>query len=121
MKTSREMQRNTDVKGSFADMQSKMEALNATMSQTANGQAIAQGIPAAATITSAQPTGAMINFSPTYQVELLVMLPGRPPTPVTRTEIIPPLFLSRAMPGQSVTVRVMPDDPTDLYIDWAAA
>lgn len=119
-KTSKEMRRNMDVKGSMADMQSKMEALNASMAQTAQGQAMVHGTPATATISSAQPTGAMINFSPSYQVELLVMTPGRPPMPVTRTEIIPPLYLSRAIPGQVVAVRVMPNDPNDIYIDWAA-
>lgn len=120
MKTTKEMQRNTDVKGRMADMQSKMEALNTSMSQTVTGRAMTEGVPATATVTAAVQTGAMINFAPAYQVDLLVMMPGGGPMPVRRTEVIPPLYLSRAMPGQLVGVRVMPNDPSDVYIDWAA-
>lgn len=120
MKSSREMQRNSDVKGSLAEAQSRMEALNATMSQAAQGRAVSHGTSATATVTAAQPTGAMVNYAPAYRIDLLVMVPGRPPMPVTRTEIVPPLFLSRAMPGQVVNVKVMADDPSDLFIDWAA-
>ena len=121
VKMSKEIGKRTDVKGSMADMQSKMEALNGSMAQTAQGQAITSGVPCTATVTSVQQTGALINFSPACQIELLVMIPGRPPTPVTRTEAIPPLFMSRALPGCTVRVKVMPDDLDDLFIDWAAA
>ena len=117
-KTSKEMRRNTDVKASFAGMQSKMEALNSTLSATATGRAATEGSLSTATVTAATPTGTLVNFAPTYQLDLMVMVPGRPPMAVSRTEIIPPLYLSRAMPGQRVAVRVVLDDPTDLVIDW---
>lgn len=119
-KTSRELSKNHDVKGDMASMQSKLATLNASMAQTAAGRAITMGTPCRATVQSVKQTGAMINFAPACTVELMVMLPGRPPMPVTRTEAIQQIHLARAQPGQSLAVRVMLDDPNDIYIDWAA-
>lgn len=119
-KQAKEMQKRSDVKGSLATMQSKLETLNGTLAQAGEGRAMVEGVAGTATVTSAQPTGAMINFAPVYQLGLIVMMPGRPPFPATRSEVVPQLYLSRALPGQSVSVRVMADDPNDVFIDWAA-
>lgn len=119
-KQSKEIRKNHDVGADLANMQSKLENLNQSMAAVANGQAITHGTIATATIMSVSQDGAMINFQPSCTVELLVALPGRPPIPVTRTEIIPAIFLARAQPGQQVCVRVMPHDLNDIFIDWAA-
>lgn len=118
---SKELSKNHDTKADLASMQSKLEALNASMTPVSQGLAITHGTPGTATVTSVQQTGAMINFAPACQISLLVMLPGQPPFPVTRTEVVPPIYVSRALPGQSVGIRIMANDPADLYIDWAAA
>lgn len=120
-KQSKELSRNHDVKASMGNMQAQLEALNASMAPVAQGRAIQEGTVCTATVTGIQRTGAMINFEPACELSLLLMLPGRPPLPVTRTEIVPSLYAARALPGQTLTVRVMESDVQDLYIDWAAA
>ena len=120
-KQSKEISKNYDTTAELASMQSKLEALNASMTPVAQGRAITHGIVAVATVTSIQQTGAMINFAPACEIGLLVMVPGQPPFPVTRTEVVLPIHAARALPGQQLGVRVMADDPADLYIDWAAA
>jgi hypothetical protein len=117
---SKQLQQRTDVKASMGHMQAQLEALNASMAPVAHSLAISQGTVCSATVTAIQRTGAMINFEPACELSLLVMLPGRPPFPVTRTEVVPALYAARALPGQSLTVRVMESDVQDLYIDWAA-
>jgi len=119
-KQSKELSKNHDTKASMANMQSQLEALNASMAPVAQGLAISQGVVGTATITSMQHTGAMINAAPACELGLLVIVPGLAPFPVTRNEIVPPMYVSRALPGQSLTVRVMANDPSDLFIDWAA-
>ncbi len=119
-KQSKAMAKTHDVGADLASMQSKLENLNQSMAVVANGQAITHGTMATATIMSVAQGGAMINFQPSCTVELLVTLPGRPPIPVTKTEIIPAIFLARAQPGQQVSIKVMPHDLNDLFIDWAA-
>ena len=109
-----------DVKSDLSSMQTKLEALNASMSQSAAGLALTQGVPATATITAVAATGSMINFAPACQIDLLVMLPGRPPQPVSHLTAVPQMSVGRAQPGQVVSVRVMENDPTDLHIDWTA-
>jgi len=117
---SKEIRKNHDVGADLAGMQQKMEQLNQSMGAVAHGQAMASGTVTTATVISVAQTGAMVNFQPSCQLELVVNLPGRPPTPVVRTEVIPAIFLARAQPGQRVCVKVMPDDPNDMFIDWAA-
>ncbi|CAN5410693.1 hypothetical protein BH10ACT3_BH10ACT3_07530 [soil metagenome] len=119
-KQSKELSKNYDVTSSMGNMQAQLEALNASMAPVAQGLAISQGVVGTATITSMQHTGAMINSAPACELGLLVMVPGLAPFPVTRNEIVPPMYISRALPGQSVSVRVMANDPSDLFIDWAA-
>jgi hypothetical protein len=120
MKKSKTIRANQDVGASMAEMQSKLEALNASMAPTAQGRAITDGVLCSATVTSIRQTGAMINMAPACEIGLLVLIPGRPPLPLIRSEIVPTLYASRALPGQQVSVRVMADDPDDLFIDWAA-
>ncbi len=117
-KQSKAMSKNHDVKGSLATMQSKLESLNASMTQTVQGRAMSQGVECTATITSAQQTGTMVNFAPVCQLGLIVMVPGGSPVAVSSTETVQPIHLSRVTPGQPLTVRVMADDPNDLFIDW---
>lgn len=117
-KQSKAMAKTHDVKGSLATMQSKLESLNASMTQTVQGHAMSQGVECTATITSAQQTGTMVNFAPVCQLGLIVMVPGGSPVAVSRAETVQPIHLARVVPGQALTVRVMADDPNDLFIDW---
>jgi hypothetical protein len=121
MKQSKALRANQDVGASMADMNSQLAALNASMANTAQGRAVSDGVRCQATVTAVRRTGAVINMAPSCELQLLVMVPGRPPFPVTRTEIVPLLHVARALPGQQLGVRVMADDPDDLFIDWDAS
>ena len=120
-KQTKEIGKNHDVKSSLADMTAKTAALNASMAAVATSRAATEGVPATATILAAQPTGAMINFAPVTQLDLLVMLPGRPPISVRHDAVVPPMYVSTSLPGQSIVVRALAADPHDICIDWASA
>ena len=120
-KQTREVSAHHDVGRDMATMQAKMEALNNSMSQAATGRAMLHGVGCRATVISAVPTGASVNGGQVTNLELLAMIAGRPPMSVRTTEIVPQMYLARTMPGNNLSVRVMLDDPTDLFIDWAVA
>jgi hypothetical protein len=103
-KQTREMSARHDVAGSLSTMQAKMEALNNSMSNAATGRAMLQGIGCRASA-----------------IELLVLVAGRPPMSVSTTEIVPQMYLARTVPGSTIQVRIMLDDPSDVFIDWTAA
>ncbi|MEO6122660.1 MAG: hypothetical protein ABIR32_03050 [Ilumatobacteraceae bacterium] len=120
-KQTRAMSARTDVGGNLATMQAKMEALNNSMSKAATGRAMLQGFGCRASVVSAQPTGASVNGGQVIALHLLVLMAGRPPITVHTTEIVPAMCLPRAVPGSSIPVRIMLDDPTDIHIDWTEA
>jgi hypothetical protein len=119
-KQTREMSAHHDVGGSLATMQAKMEALNNSMSKAATGRAMVQGAACRASVLLAHPTGASVNGGQVTNIEMLVLAPGRAPLSVSTTEIVPLMYVPRAMPGSNVSVRIMLDDPSDVFIDWAA-
>ena len=120
-KQTREMSAHHDVGRDMATMQAKLEALNNSMSKAATGRAMLQGVGCRASVISAVSTGASVNGGQVTNLELLAMVAGRPPMSVRTTEIVPQMYLARIMPGNNLSVRIMLDDPTDLFIDWAAA
>ena len=117
---SREIAARHDVAGSLATMQAKMEALNNSMSRAATGRALLQGVPGRATVVAARPTGASVNGGQVIALELLVMVTGRPPMSVSTTDVVPMMYLSRAIVGSNISVRIMLDDLTDVAVDWTA-
>ena len=120
-KQTREMSARHDVGRDLATMQAKMEALNNSMGKAATGRAMLQGVGCRASVMSAQPTGASVNGGQVTAIELLVLVPGRAPISVRTTEIVPQMYLSRTMPGSNVPVRIMLDEPSDVFVDWVAA
>lgn len=117
----REMSARHDVGGGLASMQAKMEALNNSMGQAVTGRAVIEGVGCRASVISAQPIGPSVNGSVVMTVDLLVLVAGRVPISVTATTTVPQISLSRATPGVSVPVRIVLDDPSDIFIDWASA
>ena len=111
------------MKDRMADASARMAQANQMMANVAQGsvlatQAIANGVPAVATITSAGQTGAMLNFNPVVELELLVMMPSGVPMPVSRQETVMQIHLGRCQPGLRLNVRVDPADSNSLWIDW---
>ncbi len=94
----------------------------AVMAQGATGvtEAIKNGVDAFATITAARHTGTVVSFNPVIELDLLVMMPGGIPMPVTRREVVAQLDLIRAQAGTRLRVKVDPADASNLWINWAA-
>ncbi len=109
----------------MANMSSKMAEANAMMAGMARGAAqsnaaIVNGVCAVATITAARQTGALINFNPVVELELLIMLPSGVPMQATRLEPVQQLHLGRCQPGLRLNVKADPYDADSLWIDWAS-
>ena len=118
-KTAKTMARSHDVTSDLAGVHSKIEALNASFATMALGDAARSGLTGTASILAMRATGSMINFESVCELELLVLLPGRPPIPVTTTKAIASANLQRALPGNVIKVRMMEHDSSDISIDWA--
>ncbi|HQZ35498.1 MAG TPA: hypothetical protein PK020_13820 [Ilumatobacteraceae bacterium] len=124
-KQAKEIERSSPgVKDSLATGTARMSAANAMMASMAQGgaqasAAITNGVAAVATITAARQTGALINFSPVVELELLIMLPSGVPMQATRQEQVDQLNLGRCQPGMRLNVKVDPINANNLWIDWA--
>ena len=70
---------------------------------------------------SARAAGASVNGGQVTDIQLLVLIPGRPPMSVETADIVPFMYLARTRPGSNIPVRIMLDDPSDVYVDWTAA
>lgn len=103
------------LKDRLAAVSAQMAQMNAMATTTAG---ITTGSPATATIIAARQTGAMINFNPVVELELLVMMPSGVPMPATRQEMVMQIHLGRCQPGLRINVRVDPGDVNALWIDW---
>jgi hypothetical protein len=104
----------------MAAAQSQMAAMTAQMSQQAQaGAAIAaDGVAGTATVMSATQTGALVNFNPGVQLELLVTVPDHPPYPISLETVVPQIHLARVQPGASIPVNVARTDRQQVLIDW---
>jgi hypothetical protein len=119
-KQSDEINKNWDVGAQLEDAQARMaEAQEMMAQQTAAANAAVTGVDATATIAAVRQTGAMVNYQPTVEVDLTVLPEGGlPPYPVTVKQVIPQIHLAQAQPGASVHVKVDPDNPASVWIDW---
>lgn len=98
----------------------QMAELTARMDQQAEARraVAADGLAGTATIISAAQTGALVNFDPSVQLELLVTVPGHPPYPASLEAVVPQLHLARVQPGATVAVSVGRADHRQLVLDW---
>ena len=85
----KELREQYPVQDQLANAQVRMAEANQMMAQMAQGAAQAtaamtNGVDAYATVTSAQQTGAMMNFNPVVNLDLLVRMPSGIPMPVQR-------------------------------------
>jgi hypothetical protein len=79
------------------------------------------GVAATAIIAAVAQTSMTINSQPSLRIDLTVMPDGRPPYPATVTAVVQQLYLAKAVPGRSVPVKVDPQDPGSIWIDWVRA
>ncbi|HEX6310976.1 MAG TPA: DUF3592 domain-containing protein [Acidimicrobiia bacterium] len=123
-KQSDEIQKNWDVGSQLENAQTQMAAANqmmADMTADANAaaNAAANGIDATATIAGIRQQTAMVNYQPVVEVDLTVMPDGLPPYPATVKQVVPQLQPAQARVGATVRVKVDPDDPASVWIDWS--
>lgn len=120
---SKELEKKYPVQNTLANAQASMANANAMMANMAQAsaaatQAITNGVDATATITAARQTGAMMNYNPVVELDLLVNMPSGIPMPVTRQETVAQLHIPRCQPGSTLRVKVEPNNPNSLWIDW---
>ena len=84
----------------------------------ARKQLLTTGLVGRAEIVSASQTSMYVNEQPVVQMQLNVMLPGRPPYQVSHREVVPLLALAMIQPGHSLPVAVDPANANKLAIDW---
>jgi hypothetical protein len=118
-KQSDEINKNWDVGAQLADAQARMQDAQEMMAQqTAAANAAVTGADATATIVAVRQGHGMVNYQPTIEVDLTVLPEGLPPYPVTVKQVIPQIHLAQAQPGNSVHVKVDPNNPASVWIDW---
>jgi len=105
----------------MASAQAQMANLTAQMSQnTETATAVAaDGVDGTATVMAATQTGALVNYNPAVQLDLLVTVPESPPYPVSLQTVVPQINLARVQAGATVPVRVARSDRNLVQIDWA--
>jgi hypothetical protein len=105
----------------MASMQAQMAGVTQQMTAATEVAAAvaADGIDGTATVMSATQTGALVNYNPAVQLELLVTVPGGPPYPVSLQTVVQQIQLARVQPGATIPVRVARSDRSLVTIDWA--
>jgi hypothetical protein len=79
------------------------------------------GLPGHALVHSATDTGVTVNGNPRVRLDLEVQVPGRSPYRLTRSVTVPRLAVGAVTPGGSLPVRVDPEQPESLSVDWSRA
>src|SRR4051812_34757419 len=119
----KELDKNSDPGARFAEMNSKLTVLNASMAQQAAVMtaAPADAIDGSVQIVSMTPTTSSISGSPVVQVSVLLLAPGRPPIPTESSVMVPMSYLHLVQVGATLPARMSAADPTAFVIDWATA
>lgn len=121
-KQAKEIDKTWDPGQQMADGMNRMRDAQQFMAQQTQAANIAStGVDATAMITGVAQTGAMVNFQPTLQIDMTVMPDGLPPYPASVTQVVEQVFLTKAVAGASVPIKVDPNDPGSIWINWAMA
>ncbi|MBI5311413.1 MAG: hypothetical protein HZB14_10380 [Actinobacteria bacterium] len=121
-KQANEINKDWDPGAQMAAGMEQMKAANEMMAQQTQAANLAMsGTSAKASIISVAQTGAMVNFQPTMAIQLNVFPDGLPPYPVTVTQVVEQPYLGKAVAGQQVAVKIDPENPQTVWIDWAGS
>jgi hypothetical protein len=82
---------------------------------------LATGLAGTGRIVSVRQTSVMVNNQPLIAIGLQVEVPGRVAYPVELKEIIPFIRLPQIQPGGTLAVKVDPQRPERVAIDWGAS
>ena len=72
-----------------------------------------------AELLEAELTNTRINFVHVMRLRLRVKVPGQPPYPVAHRCTVPNVEQPRMVPGAELTVRVDPERPERLQVEWS--
>jgi hypothetical protein len=119
-KQANEINKDWDVGAQLEDAQARMANAQEMMAQqTAAANAAVSGVDATATVVAVRQQTAMVNYQPVVELDLTVFPDGGlPPYPVTVSQVVPQVHLAQAQPGKNVLVKVDPNSPTSVWIDW---
>lgn len=81
----------------------------------------ATGVAGQAAILGLRQTGVYMNEQPQVEMTLQVSVPGREPFTVTRKEYVPLMLIGTLTSGRPLPVKVDPNDPQTLVIEWESA
>ncbi len=105
------------VAGAMASMQASQALLGAlTEASTLEVELRAGGLRATAVVTAVSAGIGMVNMATVVEVQLVVQVPGRPPTPATVRAAVPMHLQHKVTPGAQVPVLVS-SDTTQVAID----
>jgi hypothetical protein len=76
------------------------------------------GLAGTATLTAVRDTGSRLDHQPLVELDLLVMVPGRPPYPVTLRTVVPIMGMGAMQPGRALAVWVDPVQPQRVAVAW---
>jgi hypothetical protein len=71
-------------------------------------------------LLSATDTGTRANGNPVFDIRLTVAAAGAAAYEASVASEVGPQAARRCVPGTTVPVRIDPDDPARLWIDWSA-
>jgi hypothetical protein len=86
--------------------------------QTAATHLAGNGEQAQAQVVASKDTGTQINMQPLVEVQLLVTREGRPPYPISITQLVPQTHLGLVAPGATIPVWVDPADPSTVLLGF---
>jgi hypothetical protein len=117
-KQGNEINKNWDVGAQLEGAQASMSQATEMLAQQTAAANIAQtGLPATATVVGVREGFGELNFQPIVELDMTVLMPGRPPYPVTMRQAMPVHQLAAMQPGANVSVKVDPNNPQTIWID----
>lgn len=122
----KKIEKETDVKASMAEMQSKMKnatqtmaAMNQQQAAAADPTSQARRVSATASVSRVQSAGVQMGQASMVELDFVVMLPAGVPVPVTISTLVQHVDLPRVQLGSRLAVTLDPKYPASLSIDWA--
>lgn len=78
------------------------------------------GVPGRARLLSVTDTGGTMNEHPICEIQLEVTVPGHAPYTTVVRQPVPRMQAPMLQPGGTIAVKVDPNDPTTVALDWEA-
>jgi hypothetical protein len=100
----------------FDQAQALQQQAGGMMDPAGQAALYTSGIAGTATIDAVSDTGMFVNEAPVLALDMTVSVPGREPYKVTHKQLVSHAALARFQPGAVLSVRVSPQDPSQLML-----